>query len=143
MATPQTTKSRRRWFQFSLGTLFLLVTAFAVWLGWQVNIVRKRQATRVFIEEQGGIARSLQDWRPMRYPPGYAGPRPGANPPQVSLPFWRQWMGDEPVAEILWPAGSAESKIVQAMAVFPEAERKMFMPPPLAPLSNPPAASNK
>ncbi|HEY1599862.1 MAG TPA: hypothetical protein VGG64_09690 [Pirellulales bacterium] len=130
---PEVPSIRRRWYQFGLGTMFVLVTLFAVWLGWQINVVRERQAVRVFIEEQGGIARSLQDWRPMRYPPGYVGPRQGAIPPKISLPFWRHWMGDEPVAEILWPAGSPESKMEYAAAVFPEAARILFMPPGIVP----------
>jgi hypothetical protein len=33
----------RRWFRFSLRTLFVVVTVFACWLGWNVNAVQKRK----------------------------------------------------------------------------------------------------
>ena len=35
---------KRRWFRFSLRTLFVVVTVCCVWLGWQLHIVRERQA---------------------------------------------------------------------------------------------------
>jgi hypothetical protein len=42
---PMTTNSnptRRRWFQFGLGTMFLVVTVFAIWLGYKVNWMHER-----------------------------------------------------------------------------------------------------
>jgi hypothetical protein len=35
---------RRRWFSFSLRTIFVSITLFALWLGWEVNWLRKRHA---------------------------------------------------------------------------------------------------
>ena len=35
---------KRRWFRFSLRTLFVVVTVFGFWLGWQLSIVRERKA---------------------------------------------------------------------------------------------------
>ena len=37
------TKPKRRWFRFSLRTLFVLVTAIAVFIGWNLWQVRQRQ----------------------------------------------------------------------------------------------------
>jgi hypothetical protein len=39
-----TTHPRRRWFRFAFGlrTLFIVMTIFGVWLGWQVKIVQER-----------------------------------------------------------------------------------------------------
>ncbi len=34
---------RRRWFRFSLRALFLVVTAFGCWLGYQLNWIRQRE----------------------------------------------------------------------------------------------------
>src|SRR5262245_58654935 len=34
--------AKRRWFRFSLRTLFIVVTAICLWLGWQVHLVRER-----------------------------------------------------------------------------------------------------
>lgn len=40
------TSARRIWFRFafSLRTLFLVLTGFGVWLGWQLSIVRERKS---------------------------------------------------------------------------------------------------
>jgi hypothetical protein len=37
-----TSAPKRRWFSFSLRTLFVVVTVFGCWLGWNVNAVQKR-----------------------------------------------------------------------------------------------------
>src|SRR5438046_2000057 len=42
------TPPRRRWFRFSLRTLFVAVTIFGVWLGVQAKWIRDR---RVFLSE--------------------------------------------------------------------------------------------
>ena len=36
--------TRRRWLQFSLRGLLIVVTLVAVWLGWNVHVVRQRKA---------------------------------------------------------------------------------------------------
>jgi hypothetical protein len=43
------TKPRRRWFQFGIGTMFVVVTVFAVFLGYHLNWIRQRHE---FIAEQ-------------------------------------------------------------------------------------------
>jgi hypothetical protein len=35
---------KRRWFSYSLRTLFVVVTVFACWLGYQLNWIRERHA---------------------------------------------------------------------------------------------------
>jgi hypothetical protein len=43
----------RRWFRFSLRTLFVVVTVFACWLGCQLNWIRQRhEHLRRFPEKQ-------------------------------------------------------------------------------------------
>ena len=37
------TKPKRRWFRFSLRTLFVLMTVIGVWLGYQASSVRQRK----------------------------------------------------------------------------------------------------
>jgi hypothetical protein len=37
---------KRRWFAYSLRTLFVVVTVFGCWLGWNINIVRQRREAR-------------------------------------------------------------------------------------------------
>ena len=36
-------KPKRRWFSFSLRTMFVLLTAICVWVGYEVNWIRQRQ----------------------------------------------------------------------------------------------------
>ena len=47
-------KRKRRWLRFSIRTLLLAVTVFCVWLGWQANVVRERNAMRRWISNRGG-----------------------------------------------------------------------------------------
>ena len=49
----------RRWFRFSLRTLFILLTLFGVWLGVQVKWIRDRNQlieTNRLSTEAGGVA---------------------------------------------------------------------------------------
>jgi hypothetical protein len=57
--TPDTS---RRWFRYSLRTLFVVVTAFACWLGYEWNWIRQR---REFLAKfQAQIERPI---KPLRY----------------------------------------------------------------------------
>jgi hypothetical protein len=39
---PMTTAPNRRWFRWSLQTMFVVVTAFACWLGYELNWIKQR-----------------------------------------------------------------------------------------------------
>ncbi|HUY34671.1 MAG TPA: hypothetical protein VMV69_18140 [Pirellulales bacterium] len=59
MATPLAAivtvlKPKRRWAQFSLGTMFLVVTALCVWLGLHVEAVNRQRAVVAAIRALGG-----------------------------------------------------------------------------------------
>ena len=56
MTTNHTTpsKPRRRWFQFSLRTLMVLVTVLCVWLGLVSERARKQREAVAAIEALGG-----------------------------------------------------------------------------------------
>jgi hypothetical protein len=59
-------KRERRWFQFSLRTLMILVTLLAVacgYVAWQANIVRDRKAVLREIVANGGT------WYPLPFTP--------------------------------------------------------------------------
>jgi hypothetical protein len=60
MDVPRT--GNRRWFQFSLRSLLIVVTAIACWLGYELNWIRERRAF---------LARELvvQETEKVRYPP--------------------------------------------------------------------------
>jgi len=126
MDNPQPT--RRRWFQFGTGTMLLVVSLVAIWLAWQVGIVRERQAVIDFIRERGGAVVAAKDWQP---PSAYApiGTVTPAVRPQATIPFWRRWMGDEPMANVFLPVGTAQADVERATAAFPEAEQRPFAPP--------------
>jgi len=53
---------RRRWFQFSLRSFLIVVTVFAVWLGWKVDRARKqREAVRAIETIRGVVQYDWQD----------------------------------------------------------------------------------
>jgi hypothetical protein len=102
---------RRRWFRCSLRTMFVVVTVFAVWLTHQINFVKHRKVMLGLIKERGGGYRALSDW-PLH---PYLG-----EPPKVSIPFWRRWMGDEPITDIAWPSSTTRLHVIEAHGAFPE-----------------------
>jgi hypothetical protein len=104
---------RRRWFQFSLRTLTIGVTLFALipcgYVGQQVKIVRERDATRLDLKDHG--------W-------GTAGdPKP--------LPFIRRWLGDEGYSMIIAPRETSSDRITRVKAVFPESTVSKYDSPNL------------
>lgn len=52
---------RRKWFQFSLRTAFVIFTAFAVWLGFVVKGAREQQEAVKAIKALGGVVQ--YDWQ--------------------------------------------------------------------------------
>ena len=52
----QVPPTRRRWYQFSIGTMLLLVTAFAIWLGWELKFIRDRKHMAEWLDANGGLA---------------------------------------------------------------------------------------
>lgn len=102
------TPPRRRWFRFSLRTMFVLVTVFAVFVGW--------------LAREWRIVREREEW--IRY--NYDGDHPHwlaqGDDLGVSLPIWRTWLGDHPVRSIYpYDAWTAEERS-KAERLFPEAE---------------------
>jgi len=101
---------RRRWFQFSLRTMFVVVTVFAVWLGWQLKIVNERQAFLLWVENTGGV-----------YGPVVAN---SGHQDQPQIQFWRIWLGDFGV--IVIGLGKQfendQGKAEEARQLFPEAD---------------------
>jgi hypothetical protein len=130
MVTPETTKYRRRWFQFSLGTLFLLVTVFAVWLGWELHQIRERDRMlrsttflrlfenrpRAAVMRQSEIAHLY----PRDLPKAHVAAGP---PPQTNIPYVWRLLGDKPVNDMDIFLPSDEYTILEArriQSLFPE-----------------------
>ena len=106
---PTTPPTRRRWFQFSIRSLLLLLTAFAMLLAWEKRYIRAR---RDFLESNNaaiaaGPKRHVMS-RKTQYKP-------------AEIPFWRRLLGDEPVDVIPMPFAAGEKARAKARALFPEA----------------------
>jgi Leucine-rich repeat (LRR) protein len=53
--TPTKPKRKRRWYQYSLRTFLLLITIFAIWLGYLSNEARKQREAVAWVKEMGGM----------------------------------------------------------------------------------------
>ena len=106
-------KPRRRWYQYSLRTLLIVVTIIGCgfgWLGAKVRIVRERKAMRSEIERRGALVINLDDtvWSP------------DTKPEPVGL--IRRWMGDEALCEVYVSRKEMRSTFaVRIKELFPEA----------------------
>ncbi len=95
---------RRRWFRFSLRTLFVVVTVFAVWLGWNARQVRQRE-------------RMLQSYGVLFY-----GNAPSVNS-QKKLPFLWSVLGAKYIGTIQLPPDEFTNDDLRRFQVaFPEAD---------------------
>ena len=95
-----TTPPHRRWFQFSLLTMFVVVTVFAVSFGLELNDINRRKVVISRGRENGAMITTRSEW--LLIPA--LGP-----PPVVRSPFYRRWLGDDPPVEISFPIdGDAE-----------------------------------
>jgi hypothetical protein len=121
---------RRRWFSFSLRTLFVVMTLLACWLGWELSVIRERKAVRQQLAAKG----TFQFTTSAVYAERYQGGPPPSSIPKISM--IRTWLGDEAIAEI-WHSYhhdeffEADRKL--AAETFPEAEIKEWLPEPCHP----------
>jgi hypothetical protein len=115
-----TTAPKRRWFAYSLRTLFLVVmvlAAFGYWLGWNINVVHQRQALRTRGDVMFGTGSAEENERILRVA------KPTAQP---SLSYIRRLLGDEPAEAVLVFEDPVFSLVV---SLFPEATVALFDPP--------------
>jgi hypothetical protein len=101
---------RRRWFQFSIATMLLLITVFAVWLGWNLTFVRQREAAITYLMNNGATVVS---------PPGKS------PPPWKQLPIgWRILRARIVIMIFLPKAQYTERDREELSVLFPEANIK-------------------
>jgi hypothetical protein len=126
MSQPQV----RRWFNFSLRMLFVVMTLICCYLGWQSSIVRKRQA--LLREIKGSVAYQVIPALEYanRLPPG------GPIARVATIPTLRSLLGDQAV-QVIWihPYTQDYSKIQRdrLAKTFPEAELQEVLPEPCHP----------
>ena len=106
----------RRWFKwswltFSLRSMFVVVTVFACWLGWELKFVRERKAWRAENEERI-VALGLMSWDPYWDP--YASPK------RAHIPWWRMLMGDVAVEFLAFSEKASNEEFNYALRLFPE-----------------------
>src|SRR6187397_1591966 len=102
----------RRCFSFTLRTLFVIVTATCVWLGWNVNLVRQRKIARASVHEAGG---------------GLCGWAEGQGSPK--LPWIRRALGDTSVL-VMWTSSTSRDEYSRLQRLFPEATINPTLPTP-------------
>src|SRR5579863_9161354 len=102
---------RRRWFQFSIGTMLLLITVFAVWLAWELAFVRARRA---YLANLNYAQWHSDGQRMFNIAPPPAGEH-------ATIPFWRSLLGDKPIDFIVLPTGWQPEDLKTGKALIPEA----------------------
>jgi hypothetical protein len=124
--------SPRRWFNFSLRTMFVLVTLLSCWLAWETSVVRHRKAVLDGLKTNGAIRFTTAKAWEERYPGG----SPLGRPARISLV--RQWLGDEAIQEIQYQSWFyvefVKVDLAEVKRAFPEAElREGPLPEPCHP----------
>ena len=103
----------KRWFRFSLRSLFIVITAFACWLGYYVNWIRDRHQALNGVEYSANIE-ELNNNVVVTLPP----PHP--------FPWSLTVLGEQPVNAIAIPGSKSdpgnEAKIASFARLFPEAD---------------------
>lgn len=110
---------RRRWGTFSLRTMFVVMTVFCCWLGWEMSIVRQRQTVLKELRLNPDYRLTLAaDWEKGQMP----GIWPDI-PPVARIPTLRTWLGDQAVQELWYPHFQTESQpeVRRLARIFPEA----------------------
>jgi hypothetical protein len=82
---------KRRWFQFCLETIFLLVAILAGWLAWESKFARDREALIARFSGSGEF-KLMALRRDVAYPDWFK---------QPTIPVWRCWLGDEPINSVV------------------------------------------
>lgn len=124
-----TEQTKRRWYSFSLRTMFILVTVLCVWLGWQLNLVRER---RNALNEPAIVAK-FNTTTADAYAAMYAGTPPD---PVARISFVRRMLGDEAIQQIWyqgWGDVPTAEELARMQSLFPEATMSEYLPEPCHP----------
>jgi len=113
--SPKLVQHRRRRLRFSLRSLFIAVTVFAAWLGWELKFIRARAA---FAKDPAfgamttfGIGDTIDKGRVN-----------GGIRITNELPWWRRLLGDQSYCVVFLEEGSEAAELDRVRRLFPEAE---------------------
>jgi hypothetical protein len=107
-------KPQKNWFRLSLRTIFVLVTILCCWLGWELSIVKQRQALLKDLRTKGGYSITTAELIRKNNPTATA---------LANVPLRRRLLGDEAIQEIgySWPVPTKE-ELARISKTFPEAK---------------------
>jgi hypothetical protein len=97
----------RPWLQFGLRTMLVIVTLFAIWLGWELKYIRDRKEAKIWLLENGGYC------VPEHLDRHIFG---------SSISFWRNLLGDAAIEEVVFGRDTPSSEQSRFAQLFPEAE---------------------
>jgi hypothetical protein len=109
-------KPKRRWFRFSLRTLFVLVAIAGITVGWlqlQRNLIHQRQTFLAKLPEPCRHWSHTWAW--------VAEHKVSSKCPPQSVSYVRKWLGDAAYYQILLPEDHFNDLIGEANRLFPEA----------------------
>ena len=116
----------KRWFRYSLRTLFVVVTVLCLWMAWNANLVQKRKHLIRWADTKGV---RFNPWiASNKLPPPEEGlsyaPRSGRAPQTTGIGWFRRTLlADRPVETIFIPGvWRNEIEARQIDEAFPEAE---------------------
>ncbi len=112
---PLVTKPSRHWFQFGIGTMILLVTVFAVWLGWELAFIRERKSRLQVFSTDDYYWASDFDKDSFAFVSANVGYEK-----RVVIPCWRSCLGDVPMLCIYLMPGKPPCE-EEMRRLFPEA----------------------
>ena len=109
---------RRRWFRFafSLRTLFAAVTFCGVWLGWNLHVVRERQAVIQEVEQFCGAENAFD-----RFAFESAEDEPDPMYDSIRVSWLRRLMRDRACFAMRLPSTIGIPLMDRAESAFPEA----------------------
>jgi hypothetical protein len=110
-------KRNRRWFQFSLRSLMIVVTLLAVpcaYVGWHAKIIHRRKAMINKLTRLDGACLTVAQVAEVE-------PSHEFDDTTLTLPWIRKWLGDEPMFGLYIPESVPDADASEIASAFPEA----------------------
>jgi hypothetical protein len=102
--------------------MFVVVTVFGVWLGWELHIVRERKAILAEIRQASPNKHVIIVLEEMELIPKYVDSRGGEVEEYARVPRIRRFLGDSSIVRISFPRTLDPKLIERIENWFPEAE---------------------